>query len=322
MTGNQAPTIVAAPIRDTGEQPLALGGHGLRTRRRGQGRAAALFLAPWACGLIFITIGPLLASLYLSFTHYNLSSAPQWAGLANYREMFSDPRFFTSLEVTFKYVGISVPLVLAGALALALLLNRGMRGLAIYRTLFYIPTLIGSSVAIAVLWTEAFSVNGAFNHLLSLFHIQGPPWLGDPSTALYTLIVLQVWTFGGIMVIFLAGLRQIPRELYEAATVDGAGMFHRFRRITLPLLSPIVFFNGILALVGAFQTFTPAFIISSGTGGPIDSTLLYSLYLYQQGFVDLQMGYASAMAWFLLLIIAGFTGLAFASSRYWVFYRE
>lgn len=292
------------------------------SRRRREGRTAALFLTPWLLGLVLITLGPLLASLYLSFTNYNLSAPPQWAGLSNYEQMFSDSQFLASLQVTFKYVGISVPLVLVGALGLAMLLNKGLRGLAIYRTLFYIPTLIGASVAIAVLWSEAFSVDGAFNQLLALFGIHGPPWLGDPSTALYTLILLQVWTFGGIMVIFLAGLRQIPQDLYEASTVDGARRLQRFWHITLPMLSPIVFFNGILALVSAFQTFTPAFIISSGTGGPINSTLLYSLYLYQQGFVDLRMGYASALAWFLLVLIGGFTALAFATSRYWVFYRE
>jgi multiple sugar transport system permease protein len=296
-----------------------------RRRRRvnRDGRTAAIFLAPWCVGVILVTLGPLLASLYLSLTNYDLFTAPHWVGIANYVRMFtSDPQFMTALRVTFIYVAVSVPVLLIVALLLAMLLNRGLRGLAIYRTLFYIPTLLGSSVAIAVLWRQVFSTGGIVNSVLSWFGVQGPSWLGDPGTALYTLITLNAWTFGGTMVIFLAGLRQIPEHLYQAARVDGAGPLSRFWHITVPILSPVILFNAILALIRAFQSFTPAYIISGGTGAPSNSTLLYSLYLYQQGFVNYQMGYAAAMAWFLLFIIAGFTAVAFASSRFWVFYGE
>lgn len=294
-----------------------------RHRFNRDGRAAAIFLAPWCVGVILITVGPLLASLYLSLTNYDLFTAPQWVGFANYVRMFtSDPQFMTSLRVTFVYVAVSVPVLLIVALLLAMLLNRGLRGLRIYRTLFYIPTLLGSSVAISVLWRQVFSTDGIVNSVLSWFGIQGPSWLGDPGTALYTLITLNAWTFGGTMVIFLAGLRQIPEHLYQAARVDGAGPLSRFWHITVPMLSPVILFNAILVLIRAFQSFTPAYIISGGTGAPSNSTLLYSLYLYQQGFVNYHMGYAAAMAWFLLFIIAGFTAVAFASSRFWVFYGE
>lgn len=309
--------IVMQRERDTEHRSTIRPSH-----RRSDRRAVLAFLAPWTVGLILLTLGPLAFSLYLSFTHYNLFSAPRWAGLSNYGSMFRDPSFFASARVTATYVGISVPCVLGGALAVALLLNGKLRGLAFYRTLFYIPTLLGSTVAIAFVWTEVFSSSGVVNRVLSLVGITGPAWLGDPSTALYTLITLNVWTFGTVMVIFLAGLRQIPRPLYEAAQVDGAGRLSVFRNITFPMLSPVVFFNGILTAITAFQSFTPAYIISSGTGGPVQSTLLYSLYLYQQGFVQYNMGYAAALAWFMLAVIAGLTAVAFATARFWVHYGD
>ena len=290
---------------------------------RDDGLTAIGFLAPWLVGVIGITLGPLLASLYLSLTHYDLFSAPRWEGLSNYQRMFSgDVRFIQSLKVTFLYVFISVPVLLAFALALAMLLNRGLRGLTAYRALFYLPSLLGSSAAIAVLWRQVFGETGIVNQVLGVMHIHGPSWIGDPRTALYTLVVLNVWTFGGTMVIFLAGLRQIPEQLYEAARVDGASWFRQFLHVTIPMLSPVIFFNGVLATIHAFQTFTSAYIVSGGNGGPADSTLFYSLYLYQQGFINFNMGYAAAMAWFLLIVIAGLSGIAFLSARYWVVYGE
>jgi multiple sugar transport system permease protein len=301
-------------------------GRGGRRRPRSHlhrdGRAAIFFLAPWICGVVLVTLGPLVASLYLSLTNYDLFTSPIWVGLQNYARMLGDLQFQTALRVTFLYVLVSVPTVLVCALLVAILLNRRLRGLAIYRTLFYLPTLLGGSVAIAVLWRQVFSTGGIVNQLLSLVRIHGPSWLGDPSTALYTLVALNVWTFGGTMVIFLAGLRQIPQHLYEAAEVDGAGQLRRFLHVTLPMLSPVILFNGILAIIRAFQTFTPAYIISGGTGAPADATLFYSLYLYQQGFVNYKMGYAAAMAWLLVLIIGAFTAAAFLSARFWVFYGE
>ena len=281
-----------------------------------------LFLAPWLVGLALITIGPMAASLYLSFTDYNLLQPPEWTGLDNYLRMFEDTRLQNSLGVTFLYVFVSVPLQLVAALALALILDRGMRGLSFYRSIYYLPSLLGGSVAIAVLWRQIFGTSGLINQLLALVGIEGMGWIADPSTALGTLMVLNVWTFGAPMVIFLAGLRQIPTMYYEAAAMDGASKVRQFTTITAPLLTPIIFFNLVLQIIGAFQSFTQAFVVSGGTGGPADSTMFFTLYLYQQGFGNFNMGYASAMAWLLLLIIAAFTFINFIASKWWVFYDD
>ena len=285
-------------------------------------KAAMVFLAPWFLGLIFVTVLPIVASLYLSFTKYDLFNAPQFIGLDNYARMAQDPRLAASLGVTFVYVLVGVPLAMAAALGIALLLDKGLRGLAFYRSMFYLPSLLGSSVAVAILWKQIFGVDGLVNQFLAIFGIEGPGWISNPDTALSTIILLSVWGFGAPMVIFLAGLRQIPVMYYEAAAMDGAGSVRQFFSITLPLLSPIVFFNLVLSMIGAFQAFTQAFIISGGSGGPSDSTLFYTLYLYQKGFTAFDMGYASAMAWLLVAIIAGFTAVNFALSKLWVFYDD
>jgi multiple sugar transport system permease protein len=286
-------------------------------------KAGYLFLAPWLIGLIVITIGPMLASLYLSFTNYSLIQAPEWTGLENYARMLTDERLHNSLQVTFIYVFVSTPLQLAVALGIALLLNEGMKGLPFYRSVFYLPSMLGGSVAIAVLWRQMFEADGLVNQVLRLVGLNvTTSWIGDPSTALWTIILLHVWTFGSPMVIFLAGLRQIPGMYYEAASVDGASKWAQFRKITLPLLSPIIFFNLVLQIIGAFQAFTQAYVVSNGTGGPSDSTMFYTLYLYQKGFVQFQMGYAAAMAWLLLVIIAAFTAINFYFSKKWVFYGD
>jgi multiple sugar transport system permease protein len=295
---------------------------GAAHRQRKQNRAAYLFLLPWFVGLALVTVGPMAASLALSFTRYNLLSPPKFIGIDNFTRMIEDPRLHTSLWVTFQYVFISVPLQLALALVLAIALDRGLRGLAFYRSAFYLPSLLGASVAIAILWRQLFGVDGLVNQVLAVFGIEGQGWISNPDTALGTLMILNVWTFGSPMVIFLAGLRQIPVMYYEAASVDGASKWQQFWRITLPMLTPIIFFNLILQIIGAFQSFTQAFVVSGGTGGPVDSTLFYTLYLYQRGFTNLNMGYASAMAWLLLVIIAAFTALNFWASKYWVFYDD
>jgi len=285
--------------------------------------AGYAFLLPWLIGFFALTLGPIVASLYLSFTQYDLLTAPKWIGTENYVSMFTDDyRLKDSIIVTLKYVFLSVPLRLAFALGIAMLLNQGLRLLNLYRTIYYIPSLLGGSVAISVLWKQVFDKEGVFNQGLALFGIEGPAWISSPSYAIYSLIGLSIWQFGSVMIIFLAGLKQIPTELYEAATVDGAGKARQFAKITLPLLTPVLFFNLTITLIQSFQTFTKAFIISGGSGGPINSTLLYSLYLYIKGFTFLDMGYASAMAWVLLFIIAIITGLLFLSSRYWVFYSD
>jgi multiple sugar transport system permease protein len=282
-----------------------------------------MFLLPWFIGFFGLTVGPILISLYLSFTNFDLLTAPQWAGLDNYARMFTaDPKFVASMRVTFLFVIFSVPLKLAFALVVALVLNRGMKGLPIYRAVFYLPSLLGASVAIAVLWRRLFAGDGLVNDALAMIGIQGPAWISNPRFSLWTLIILAVWQFGSPMIIFLAGLRQIPQDLYEAADIDGASRWRKFWKITLPLLTPVVFFNAIIQTIEGFKSFTPAFIISGGTGNPINSTLFYTLYLYQEAFGFLRMGYASALAWVLLAIIAVFTAFSFLTSRYWVHYED
>ncbi|MEV1128310.1 sugar ABC transporter permease [Agromyces sp. NPDC049794] len=290
--------------------------------RHPDNKAGFLFLLPWLIGILVFTIGPMLASLYLAFTDYNLLQPPRWAGLDNFEQMLGDARLWNSFRVTLVYVFVSVPLQLALALGIAMLLDRGMRGLSFYRSVFYLPSLLGGSVAIAILWRQVFGKEGIVNGFLSWFGIEGPGWISHPDYALGTIILLHVWTFGSPMVIFLAGLRQIPEMFYEAAEVDGAGKLRRFFSITLPLLTPIIFFNLVLQVIFAFQSFTQAYIVSGGTGGPSDSTMFFTLYLYKQAFTELNMGYASAMAWFLLLVIGVITGANFWLSKYWVFYDD
>ena len=318
MAVNTSPSATA----DAPTEPHS-GGSLVRSRRARSSRLAPwLFLTPWLIGLVVITLGPMVASLYLSFTDYNLIGRMNWVGLANYDRMLtSDPRFTSAALVTLRYVIISVPVQLAFALLLATLLNRGLRGMALYRSVYYLPSLLGSSVAVALLWRQIFGGQGLVNTALSALGFENlPNWIASPSYALGTLIILNVWTFGSPMIIFLAGLRQIPTELYEAASVDGANAWSRFWRITIPMLTPVIFFNLVLQMINAFQTFTQAYIVSGGSGGPVDSTLFYTLYLYQKAFADFDMGYASAMAWLLLVVIALFTAAAFLTSRYWVHY--
>ncbi|MGH6924309.1 MAG: carbohydrate ABC transporter permease [Propylenella sp.] len=291
--------------------------------RRAENRAAYLFLLPWFVGLFGITILPIVASLVISFTDFDILSRPNWVGLENYEKLLTgDRRYMNAVEVTVKYVVYSVPLILVFSLTIAVALNRGLAGLAIYRSLFYVPSLIGGSVGIGLLWKEVFGERGVFNQLLALFDIKGRGWISHPLYALDVVIALHVWTFGASMVIFLAALRQIPESYYEAAAIDGANAWQRFCRITLPLLTPVIFFNMVLLTIGSFQSFTQAFVISRGTGGPIDSTLLYTMYLYQRAFVHLDMGYASAMAWMLLVSLAALTAFIFWTARYWVFYGD
>jgi multiple sugar transport system permease protein len=294
------------------------------SRRRRENVAGYAFMLPWMLGFVLIVGGPVVVSLYLSFTDYSILGDPEWIGLENYQRMFtSDPRFWAALRVTFTYLLVSVPLVQVFALFLATVLNRGIRGLTVYRALFYVPSLIGGSVAIAILWRFLFQSDGLLNNFLTAIGIPTDySWIGTPSTALSTLILLNVWQFGAAMIIYLAGLRQVPTELYEAATMDGAGTWRKFVSITLPMLSPIIFFNVLMNIVAAFQAFNTAYVVSNGTGGPADSTLFYTLYLYQRGFVDFDMGYASALGWVLLLISGGVAVLLFWLSRRVVFYGD
>jgi multiple sugar transport system permease protein len=282
-----------------------------------------LFLLPWFIGFFGLTIGPIVTSLYLSFTDFDLLTSPEWVGADNYIRMFTnDPKFWASMRVTMFFVVFSVPLKLAFALGVAMLLNRGIKGLPLYRALFYLPSLLGASVAIAILWRQIFARDGLVNDFLALFGIIGPSWISTPQYSLWTLIILSIWQFGSPMIIFLAGLRQIPQDMYEAASLDGASKWRQFWKITLPLLTPVVFFNAIIQTIEAFKSFTPAFIISGGTGNPINSTLFYTLYLYQEAFGFFRMGYASALAWVLLALVALFTAFSFLTSKYWVHYDD
>lgn len=279
------------------------------------------FISPWLIGFLGFILGPMLASLYFSFTDYNLLSAPTWVGLDNYINMFTnDPRFISALKVTFIFVFTSVPLKLAFALFVAMLFNTKRKGVGLYRTIFYIPSILGGSVAIAVVWKQLFSGNGAINDILGVFGISGMNWVASPDFALSTLILLVVWQFGSPMLIFLAGLKAIPSELYEAAAVDGANGWMKFIKVTIPMLSPVIFFNLVMQTIQGFMAFTQSFLITQG--GPLDSTLFYAVYLYEKAFGQLSMGYASALAWILLLICAIFTAFIFKSAKSWVHYES
>jgi multiple sugar transport system permease protein len=284
------------------------------------GIAGYLFLSPWMLGLVLLTLGPMLASLYLAFTDYNLFTAPEWVGLANFRAMFDDPRYLQSVRVTVTYVLISVPLKLVVAMAVAVVLHAPRHGKGFYRSAFYGPSLIGASVSVAIVWRALFTDDAVVDRFLQAIGIHTGGWVGNPDYALGLLVLLAAWQFGAPMVIFLAGLKQVPAELYEAASVDGAGPLRRFVSITLPMLSPVIFFNLLLETIHAFQAFTAAWVVGSGNGRPAGSTLFYTIYLFEEGFRDFNMGYAAAMAWMLLLVIGVITVLLFRSSRMWVHY--
>jgi multiple sugar transport system permease protein len=303
-----------------------------RARRRAN-RAVFLFLGPWFLGLFGLTLGPILASLYLSFTDFQLlRTSAEWVGLENYQGMLDDVHYRNAVKVTLIYVVVSVPLSTLAALLVAVMLSGKRRGIGAYRATYYLPSLLGGSVAIAVLWRQIFGSDGLVNQLLAWSRLDqllewfgiapGTSWVGNPDYALWTLILLHIWQFGAPMVIFLAGLKQIPQDLLDAAAVDGAGRFARFMRIVVPLLSPLIFFNLVLGTIGSFKAFTPAFIVSNGSGGPADATLFYTLYLYRVGFDRFDMGTASAMAWVLLAVTAIFTAGMFLTARYWVYYED
>jgi multiple sugar transport system permease protein len=279
------------------------------------------FISPWLLGFIGFVLGPMLASLYLSFTNYDMLSSPNWIGLQNYIHMFTnDSRFWTSMKVTLLFVFVSVPLKLIFALFVAMLFNTGHRGSGIYTTIYYIPSIIGGSVAVAVMWRQFFGSQGAVNDVLAFLGVSTKNWIASPDHALWVIILLVIWQFGSPMIIFLAGLRQIPNDLYEAAAVDGANIFSKFFKITLPMLTPVIFFNLVMQTIGGFLTFTQAFLITNG--GPLDRTLFFALYLYERAFQNFQMGYASAMAWVLLIVIALFTAIIFKTSKSWVYYES
>ena len=279
-----------------------------------------LFISPWLIGFIVFMAGPMIYSFILSFMQYDIFSPMKFIGLKNFMDMFKDSLFIKSLKVTTFYVFVSVPLRLVVALIIAMILNIGVRGMSIYRTIYYLPSIIGGGVAVSVMWKMLLSREGSLNTILGSIGLGPYNFLASPNLSLPTLSVIAAWQFGSAMVIFLAGLKQIPKELYEASTVDGAKKIQQFFNITLPLLTPTIFFNLVMGMIGAFQVFTQGFVITQG--GPANSTLFYVLYMYRVGFTQFRMGYASAIAWFLTIIILIITIILFRTSGKWVYYES
>ncbi|HZU93903.1 MAG TPA: sugar ABC transporter permease [Microbacterium sp.] len=294
---------------------------GQRARNRKETAAGYAFLTPWLVGFFGLTALPMVYSLYLSFTKYNIFQPPKWIGLDNYIRMFTkDQNFIQSSEITLVYVFVGTPITLAAALGVAMLLNYRDKGSGFFRSAFYAPSLIGGSVSVAIVWRAMFSAEGPVDSGLQIFGIDLGGWIGNPAMILPMMILLHVWQFGSTMVIFLAGLKQIPKELYEAAEMDGANAWRRFQAVTIPMLSPVMFFNLLLGLIGAFQVFASAYVISNGTGGPAGMTNFITVYLYKRGFSDGQMGYAAAIAWVLLIVVAIIAFILFRTQRSWVHY--
>jgi multiple sugar transport system permease protein len=281
---------------------------------------AYVFISPWLIGFIIFTLGPMIASLALSLTDYHIVNTPAFIGLENYTKIFTvDPKFWHSLKVTVTYAILAIPINLIFGFGLAYLLNQKVPGLAFWRTTFYMPSVI-AGVAVALLWGLIFNPRyGILNWALGLIGIHGPGWLTSPDWALPALILMSLWSVGGGMIIYLAGLQSIPTTLYEASELDGANSWQKLFRITLPLMSPVIFFNLVIGIIGTFQYFTEAYVLTNG--GPAESTLFYNLYLYRNAFKYLNMGYASALAWILFLIVLLLTLLVFRSSALWVYYE-
>lgn len=282
---------------------------------------AFVFLAPWIIGFLVFQAYPFLASAVYSFTDLSMLKEYKFIGLKNYQQIFTrDQNFIQSMKVTVIYVLVSVPLKLAFALFIAMLLNMKVKGIGIFKTLYYLPSILGGSVGIAILWRFLFNKSGFVNLLFSKIGLPAVDWLGSPKVSLLTISLLAVWQFGSSMILFLAALKQIPRDLYEAAQVDGAGRIRIFFTITLPMITPIVLFNIVMQMINAFQEFSAPFLITKG--GPLKATYLYGLMLYDTAFTYLKMGYASALSWIMFIIIMILTALIFKSSEYWTFYQD
>jgi multiple sugar transport system permease protein len=277
------------------------------------------FIAPWLIGFLVFTAAPFVSSIYLSFTRYDVVTPPHWVGLANYQALaHNDPLFWKALGITIKYAFVAVPLGIVAGVGLALLLNAEIGGISVYRTIFYLPSIVpavaGSVVFVWLLNPQV----GLVNSFLKLFGVTGPNWLNDSKTAFWSLVLMGLWGVGGSMVIYLAGLKDIPIHLYEAAVLDGASGSQRMRKITLPMLTPVIFFNLVMGVIGSFQYFTQAYVMTQG--GPEESTTFYALYLFQRAWKYLDMGYASAMAWVLFVIVVVLTALIFRTQKRWVHY--
>lgn len=284
---------------------------------------ALFFIAPWLIGFLIFTAGPMILSFYFSLTRYNIVDAPIFTGLENYVRAFTrDPLFWHSLRVTIYYGALALPLGLITGFSLSMLLNQKVPGVSVWRTIYFLPSVI-AGVAVAIVWSRIFSPQvGILNPFLeSTLGIKGPGWFTDPNWAVPGLVIMSLWGVGGGVIIYLAGLQGIPTSLFDAAKVDGASALQRFRHVTLPMMTPVIFYTLVLGLIGAFQYFTEVYVISGGSGGPQRATLFYNLYLYQNAFKYNEMGYASALAWVLFIIVLALTLLVFRSSVMWVYYE-
>ncbi|MBI2941515.1 MAG: sugar ABC transporter permease [Chloroflexi bacterium] len=292
-------------------------------RRGGLSRRRAitfyLLISPWLLGFILFTAGPMLFSFWISFQDYAIVNPPIWIGLQNYATLLEDPLVGVSLYNTLYYTILAVPLAMTTAMVLAMLLNQRFRGIALYRTIFYLPTIV-PVVASTILWMWIYQPEwGLLNTALKMLGIPGPGWLNSEAWSKPALVLMAVWGSGGTMIIYLAGLQGVPEQLYEAASIDGATTWQRFWNVTIPMMTPTIFFTLVLGIIGSFQVFTVAFIATNG--GPLDSTLFYMLYLFRNAFFFAKMGYASAMAWVLLVILLGLTAIQFAIAPRWVYYE-
>ncbi|MEN9933582.1 MAG: hypothetical protein RLZZ387_161 [Chloroflexota bacterium] len=304
-------------IEQAAAQPIGKPRRGVRARR--EEREFFLFIAPWIIGFILFDAGPILASAAISFTNWTALSAPKLVGLANYQKMVADPLFYKALSNSL-YFGLgSVGLGMIVSFLLALLLNQKVLGMSVFRTIFYLPSVV-SGIAVAILWIMILHKDfGLINSALSWFGITGPGWLVEPQWAMPALILMSLWGAGGSMVIYLAGLQSVPQHLYEAASIDGAGPWSKFWNVTVPMMSPVIFYNLIVGFIASIQGFVLVLIMTNG--GPANATLVYGLYLYRTAFQFFQMGYASALAWLLLVVIMLITAAQFFFAKYWVFYE-
>lgn len=279
-----------------------------------------LYITPWLIGFLILTLLPFLRAFYISFTDYNLISNMNFIGIENYVNLFKDKEFLNAIFVTLKYTFITVPLQLAFALFVAFILNFKLKGINFFRTAFYIPSLLGANVAIAVLWRFIFEPNGLINQLLAFFNLEPISWFSTPNGAMTVIVLLKVWQFGSSMLIFLAALQEIPKELYEAAEIDGSTKIKTFFNITIPLITPTIFFNLVMQLINAFQEFNGPFLVTGK--GPLNSTYLIAMYIYDNSFKYFKMGYASAASWILFVLILIFTMILFGTQKKWVYYSD
>lgn len=279
-----------------------------------------IYILPWLVGFCLFKLYPFISSFFYSLQNFNLFKEPTFIGFDNYKSILETKKYMTAFKVTFKYAFITVPLKLAFSLFIAYILNFKIKFVKFFRTVYYIPSILGGSVAVAIVWKFLFQAEGLINKVIGLFGVAPVNWLGSTSYALWVISLLHVWQFGSAMVIFLAALKGVSQDLYEAAAIDGAGKWRQFFSVTVPLITPVIFYNLITQLCTAFQEFNSAYIITKG--GPLGSTTLISLLVYQNAFKSYEMGLACAMAWMLFIIVAIFTVVAFVSQKYWVYYSD